>query len=241
MMGLIGYESSTSFLTNNGTTHYGDSGGGVVLRRRDSANGTEKAGTDGGGVLMSDVLYGVISELIYPHYSLDESIKEELRMAGLAVPIPYILGGWQNYFLVLGIPKLLIASSTDLCLYLHLCGSGTSRGVSMMNKLRLASVYLPRGSVASLPAIKPFLPPVFVGAHLSKERNSMPQALEMIAAQGPTEGAPPTPLCIAIAVSRMHAITTRLCVTNRLHRFSRSRLCLLVLGNVTYKPICLYR
>lgn len=48
---------------------------------------------------MGDVLYGVAYQKTYPHYSLDESTEPKLHMAGLAVPIPYILGGWRGILL----------------------------------------------------------------------------------------------------------------------------------------------
>lgn len=92
-----------------------------------------------------------------------------------------------------------------------------------MNKLRLSSVYLPRDSVAPLPAIKPFLPDVVASSYPTKESNSLPQALAILATHESVEGSLPTPMCMAIAVSRLHVITTRLCLANRLHRLIATR------------------
>lgn len=76
--------------TDNGTTHHGDSGSGVVLPRRNiTLSGVAKAET---GALVGDVLYGITSQGFLSYYSLNESTAEQ-RMVELVISIPYILGG----------------------------------------------------------------------------------------------------------------------------------------------------
>ena len=80
-----------------------------------------------------------------------------------------------------------------------------------MNKLRLSSIYLPRDSLAPLPTIKPFL----AGRYPSKGSNSFHKALAMLAIRDLAQG---SLLCASVAVSHLHVITTRLCLTSGLHQ-----------------------
>jgi len=76
----------------NGTTFYGDSGSGVVLRRQRQASGGEVVN---GSRQINDVLYGITTWGDAYEYSMKEAGGEPARVRNHGKPqaIPHVLGG----------------------------------------------------------------------------------------------------------------------------------------------------
>lgn len=174
----------------NGTASFGDSGAGVVLRRRQQ----------------KDVLYGVGHKSSFGGFSLNESGGEPKRNRyfAKAVAVPYILGGeCQCGKETLVISKLICL---DLCFYLRLCNIGTRySGLSVTNRIRLGTVYLPRGRLV-LPDIRPFRPARFDKSVRAPDWLQAPPMI--IAGRGDRPGA----MCTILAISLRHLVASHDCL-----------------------------
>lgn len=76
----------------NGTMYYGDSGGGIVLRRHQQPQSTDV-------VAAGDLLYGHTIAQTTMEYSLNEEggEPEKVRIVNKATPIQHIADGWCRY------------------------------------------------------------------------------------------------------------------------------------------------